>query len=45
MENFQLKTVAKFLGVEVDETKLHDAEYDIYLTIEIFKIVTGIKKN
>ena len=45
MENFQLKTVAKFLGIDVDETKLHDAEYDIYLTIEIFKIVTGIKKN
>lgn len=41
MPNFQLKTVAKQLGIEVDETKLHDAKYDIYLTYEIFKIVTN----
>lgn len=32
MENFKLKTVAKYIGLEVDETKLHDAMYDIYLT-------------
>lgn len=40
MENFQLRSVAKYLGIEVDETKLHDAKYDIYLTLEIYKIVT-----
>ena len=40
MENFKLSTVAKFLGIEVDETKLHDALYDIYLTHAIYEIVT-----
>jgi DNA polymerase-3 subunit epsilon len=41
MENFKLKTVAKHLGIEVDETKLHDALYDIHLTQQIFnKVVT-----
>jgi len=37
MPNFKLATVAKFLGIEVDESKLHDSEYDIYLTMEILK--------
>lgn len=40
MENFQLKTVAKELGIKVDESRLHDATYDIYLTREIYRIVT-----
>lgn len=40
MPDFKLMTVAKYCGIEVDESKLHDAEYDIYLTYEIFKIVT-----
>jgi DNA polymerase-3 subunit epsilon len=39
MENFQLKTVAKKLGIEVDESKLHDAQYDIELTRSIYHIV------
>jgi DNA polymerase III subunit epsilon len=39
MENFKLMTVAKHCGIEIDETKLHDASYDIYLTKEIFNIV------
>lgn len=39
MENFKLATVAKFLGIEVDESKLHDAGYDIYLTKTIFDIL------
>jgi DNA polymerase III subunit epsilon len=39
IQDFKLKTVAKHLGIEVDETKLHDAKYDIYLTREIFNIV------
>lgn len=41
MENFKLKTVAMALGINVDEAELHDASYDIYLTKEIYKIVTG----
>lgn len=40
MPNFKLMTVAKYCGIEVDETRLHDAAYDIYLTHEIFKVVT-----
>lgn len=40
MENFKLMTVAKHLGIEVDESKLHDALYDIELTQQIFNKVT-----
>ena len=39
MENFKLATVAKFLGVHVDEDSLHNADYDIYLTKAIYDIV------
>lgn len=40
MENFKLMTVSKQLGFSVDETKLHDALYDIELTRNIYiKIV------
>ena len=38
--DFKLKTVAAFLGIEVDESRLHDALYDIQLTREIFNKVT-----
>lgn len=42
MENFKLSTVAKFLGLEVDEKALHDAYYDIYLTQLIYdKVKNG----
>lgn len=34
--DFKLKTVAKYLGIEVDEAKLHDALYDIDLTRQIY---------
>jgi DNA polymerase III subunit epsilon len=37
MPDFKLKTVAKRLGIEVDETKLHDAMYDIDLTEAIYE--------
>lgn len=40
LENFQQRTVARYLGITVDESKLHDAEYDISLCIEIFKKVS-----
>lgn len=39
MENFKLSTVAKTLGIDVQEESLHDAMYDIYLTKAIFDIV------
>ena len=38
MPNFKLATVAKELGIDVDSAELHDAQYDIYLTL---RIVTG----
>lgn len=43
MKDFKLMTVAKQLGIEVDETKLHDGGYDIDLTIQIYKIITNGK--
>lgn len=39
MDNFKLATVAKFMGINVDDEALHDAFYDIYLTREIYKII------
>ncbi len=41
LKNFQLSTVAQHLGITVEEDKLHDAYYDIYLTKEIYNIVTN----
>lgn len=43
MEDFQLKTVAKALGLVVDETKLHDAIYDVRLTMDMYKILNSVK--
>lgn len=41
MENFKLSTVAKYIGIEVTEEKLHGADYDIYLTKAIYdKIIS-----
>jgi len=36
MPNFQLKTVARQIGIEVDESRLHDAVYDVELTYAIY---------
>ena len=36
MVDFKQMTVAKYLGIEVDESKLHDAEYDIDLCMKIY---------
>lgn len=43
MEDFKLATVAKKFGIEVDEARLHDALYDIWLTRELFKRVNTMK--
>lgn len=40
MENFKQGTVAKTLGIEIDETKLHDALYDIEVCMSIYKIIS-----
>lgn len=43
MENFKQGTVAKALGIEVDDTKLHDALYDIQICKAIYDIVSPYK--
>ena len=39
LANFKQFTVAKYLGIEVDETQLHNAEYDIKICMELYNIV------
>lgn len=41
MADFKLKTVAKEVGLNVEEEKLHDAVYDVMLTRGIYKIIAG----
>ena len=41
MQDFKLLTVARALGLKVDETKLHDAKYDIALTRQMFQVLRG----
>jgi|LauGreDrversion4_2_1035121.scaffolds.fasta_scaffold201709_2 DNA polymerase-3 subunit epsilon len=44
LPNFKLTTVASFLMLEVDSSRLHDAEYDIELTHLIYTIArSGIR--
>lgn len=40
MEDFKQGTVAKTLGINVDDSKLHDALYDIKICKQIFNIIT-----
>lgn len=40
MQDFKLLTVARKLGLKVDETKLHDAKYDIALTRKMFQVLS-----
>jgi DNA polymerase-3 subunit epsilon len=39
MENFKLATVAKELGINTDEGKLHSADFDVSLTKAIYECV------
>ena len=39
MIDFKLLTVARELGLKVDEGKMHDARYDVEVTREMFKIL------
>lgn len=43
MENFKQGTVAKALGIQVDDSRLHDAEYDIEICKAIYDIVSPYK--
>jgi DNA polymerase-3 subunit epsilon len=38
MPDFKLKTVAKYCGIAVDDSRLHDAAYDIHLTQQLFDL-------
>ena len=42
MLNFKLSTVAQTVGIEIDEARLHEANYDIELTRAVYGIVTGL---
>lgn len=43
MENFKQGTVAKHLGIAIDESRLHDALYDIEVCKAIYDIVSPYK--
>lgn len=45
MTDFQQGTVAKYLGIHVDENRLHDAVYDVEIMIEIYKKITNNGKD
>jgi len=42
-KDFKLKTVAARLNIPVDETRLHDGDYDIELTQQIYYRVKGLE--
>lgn len=42
MPDFKLMSVARELSIEVDESKLHDALYDVELTRDIYRIIAGL---
>lgn len=39
MDNFKQGTVAKYLGIKVDDKKLHDGAYDVHILNLIYDIV------
>ena len=45
MKNFKLSTVAEYLGIEVDQEKLHDAMYDIELTRKVYYMIEGLTRG
>jgi DNA polymerase III subunit epsilon len=45
MENFKLMTVAKHMGIEIDETKAHDAVYDIDITRQLYFLIMKSNKT
>ncbi len=42
LTNFKLATVARHCGIEVDDSRLHDSQYDIELTRELWLIAREI---
>lgn len=46
LEDVKLKTVAAYLKIEIDESKLHDALYDIELTRAVYhKLINNYLRN
>jgi hypothetical protein len=43
MPSFKLSIVAKELGLLIDEDRIHEAGYDVHLTREVYRIVTGLQ--
>lgn len=43
IESFSLAPIARYLGVEVDESQLHKASYDAYLCRKVYEIVTNTR--
>lgn len=43
MQSFRLRRVALTLGLDVEDEDLHDATYDVELTRQIYRIVTGLE--
>lgn len=41
LPNFKLGTVAKSLGIELDEERLHNGIYDVEVTRDMFKILSN----
>lgn len=45
MPSFKLSRVAKTVGIHVDDENLHDANYDVFLTREVYNVVSKIEEN
>lgn len=45
LENFKLHTIAKRFGITVDDNRLHDAQYDIGLTRDLYYKLCLTKVN
>lgn len=41
MKSFSLLSVTKYLGINVDESRLHEATYDIEITKQIYDLIKG----
>lgn len=45
MPSFKLSRVAKTVGIHVEDENLHDANYDVFLTREVYNVVSKIEEN
>lgn len=36
LDNFKLPTLAKHIGIDIDDSKLHDSAYDVLITRELY---------